>query len=109
MTSAIGPPRASLGRSSRSIHARILQIAFTLVTPLVVVMAIAAFYVYQNERDHITKSTIATSRALTSALNRELRSIGFTQQSCKALQDAKAIADALVNGTDNPYARLALA
>jgi len=42
-------------------------------------------------------------------VQKELRSIGFTQQSCKTLQDAKAIADALVNGTDNPYARLALA
>jgi signal transduction histidine kinase len=50
------------------------------VTPLVVVMAIAAFYVYQNERDHITKSTIATSRALTSALNRELASTTLAVQ-----------------------------
>lgn len=43
------------------------------------------------------------------AVGREMRSLGFTQKVCKTLQDAKAIADALVNGVDHPYARLALA
>jgi hypothetical protein len=38
-----------------------------------------------------------------------LRSLGFTQKACKTLKEAKAVADALVNGMDNPYARLALA
>lgn len=43
------------------------------------------------------------------AIRREMQSLGFTPKACKTLQDAKAIADALVNGTDKPYARLALA
>ncbi|MGA2999839.1 sensor histidine kinase [Bradyrhizobium sp.] len=43
-------------------------------------MAIAGFYIYQNERDHITKSTIATSRALMSALDRELASATLAAQ-----------------------------
>jgi hypothetical protein len=40
-------------RSSRSIRARILQIVFSSVAPLILSLAIAAFYIYQNERDHI--------------------------------------------------------
>jgi signal transduction histidine kinase len=80
MISAKGLPRAILSCSSRSINARILQIAFSLVAPLLVVMAIATFYVYQNERDHISKSAVATSRALTSALNRELASTTLAAQ-----------------------------
>jgi two-component system sensor histidine kinase/response regulator len=72
--------RMRLNRSSRSISARILQIVFSLVAPLILSLAIAAFYIYQNERDHITKSTIATSRALTSALNRELASTTLAAQ-----------------------------
>jgi signal transduction histidine kinase len=67
-------------RSSRSTRARILQIVFSSVAPLILSLAIAAFYIYQNERDHITKSTIATSRALTSALNRELASTTLAAQ-----------------------------
>ena len=43
------------------------------------------------------------------AVGKEMRSLGFTQKACRTLQEAKAIADALVNGTDKPYARLALA
>jgi hypothetical protein len=43
------------------------------------------------------------------AVGREMRALGFTQKACKTLQDAKTIADALVSGTDNPHARLALA
>jgi hypothetical protein len=43
------------------------------------------------------------------AIQKELRSLGFTQKTCKTLQDAKAVADAVVGGTDNPYAKLALA
>ncbi len=43
------------------------------------------------------------------AVGKEMRALGFTQKVCKTLQDAKAIADALVNGTEKPYARLALA
>jgi two-component system, sensor histidine kinase and response regulator len=72
--------RMHLKRSSRSINARILQIVFCLVAPLILGLATAAFYVYQNERDHISKSTIATSRALLSALNRELASTTLAAQ-----------------------------
>jgi hypothetical protein len=43
------------------------------------------------------------------AIRREMQSLGFTAKACKTLHDAKAIAEALVNGTDKPYARLALA
>jgi hypothetical protein len=43
------------------------------------------------------------------AIGKEMRALGFTQKACKTLQDAKAIADAMVNGTNNPYALLALA
>ena len=43
------------------------------------------------------------------AVGKEMRALGFTQKTCKTLQDAKAMADALVSGTQNPYARLALA
>jgi len=43
------------------------------------------------------------------AVGKEMRSLGFTQKACKTLQDAKAIADALVNGTDKPYDLLTLA
>lgn len=43
------------------------------------------------------------------AVGKEMRSLGFTQKACKTLQDAKAIANALVNGADKPFARLALA
>jgi two-component system sensor histidine kinase/response regulator len=80
MILAVALPRTGLYRSSRSINARILQIVFSLVAPLIIGMAIAAFYVYQNERDHISKSTIATSRALASALNRELASATLAAQ-----------------------------
>jgi signal transduction histidine kinase len=69
-----------LNRPPRSINARILQIVFGLVAPWILSLAISAFYIYQNERDHITKSTIATSRALTSALNRELASTTLAAQ-----------------------------
>jgi hypothetical protein len=43
------------------------------------------------------------------AVGKEMRALGFTQKTCKTLEDAKAIADALVSGRDYPYARLALA
>jgi len=43
------------------------------------------------------------------AVGKEMRSLGFSQKACKTLQDAKAIADALVNGTDKPYDLLTLA
>jgi hypothetical protein len=43
------------------------------------------------------------------AVAKEMRSLGFTPKACKTLHDAKAIADVLVNGTDKPHARLALA
>jgi hypothetical protein len=42
------------------------------------------------------------------AVGREMRSIGFTPKACATLQDVKNLADTLVNGTINPYARLAL-
>jgi signal transduction histidine kinase len=80
MTFAASLLRMRLNRSSRSISARILQIVFSLVAPLIIGMAIAGFYIYQNERDHISKSTIATSRALMSALNRELASTTLAAQ-----------------------------
>jgi hypothetical protein len=40
---------------------------------------------------------------------KEMRSLGFTPQACRTLQDTKNVADTLVNGSNNPYARLALA
>jgi hypothetical protein len=43
------------------------------------------------------------------AIGKEMRRLGFTQKACKTLQDAKAIADTLVNGTNDPHALLALA
>lgn len=43
------------------------------------------------------------------AVGREMRALGFTPKACKSLADAKAIADALVNGTEKPFARPALA
>jgi hypothetical protein len=43
------------------------------------------------------------------AVGREMRRLGFTQKACKTLQDAKAIAEALVSGVNDPYALLALA
>jgi hypothetical protein len=42
------------------------------------------------------------------AVQKEMRSIGFTPKVCKTLEDAKTIADALVDGTSNPHAQLAL-
>jgi signal transduction histidine kinase len=74
------PTALRLNRSSRSIRARILQIVFIFVAPWILGLAIAAFYIYQNERDHVTKSAIATSRALTSAVNRELASTTLAAQ-----------------------------
>jgi hypothetical protein len=67
-------------RSSRSIRARLIQIVFTLVAPWVVGLAILAFCMYQNERNHIAQSTIATARALVSALDRELASTTLAAQ-----------------------------
>jgi hypothetical protein len=43
------------------------------------------------------------------AVAKEMRSIGFTPKACRTFEDAKAMARFLVGGTDNPYARLALA
>jgi hypothetical protein len=43
------------------------------------------------------------------AVGKEMRSIGFTPKACRTFQDAKDMAQSLVNGTDNPYSRLALA
>jgi two-component system sensor histidine kinase/response regulator len=80
MTLAASLLRMRLKRSSPSIRARILHIVFILVAPWMLILAIAAFYIYQNERDHVTKSAIATSRALTSALNRELASTTLAVQ-----------------------------
>lgn len=42
------------------------------------------------------------------AVGKEMRSIGFTSKAYATLQDAKNAAETLVNGTVNPYARLAL-
>lgn len=42
------------------------------------------------------------------AVGKEMRSIGFTPKAYATLQDAKNAAETLVNGTVNPYARLAL-
>jgi signal transduction histidine kinase len=80
MTLAASLLRMRLNRSSRSISARILQIVFSLVAPWILSLAISAFYIYQNERNHIKESTIATSRALTSALDRELASTTLAAQ-----------------------------
>jgi hypothetical protein len=43
------------------------------------------------------------------AIGREMRALGFTPTACRSLDEAKAIAEILVNGIDRPYARLALA
>jgi hypothetical protein len=43
------------------------------------------------------------------AVQKELRSLGFTPQLFKTMSDAKRMADALVGGTDKPYDRLTLA
>jgi hypothetical protein len=43
------------------------------------------------------------------AVGKSMRSLGFTRKSCETLQDAKAIAHTLVNGTGNPYDLLTLA
>jgi hypothetical protein len=43
------------------------------------------------------------------SVQKEMRSLGFTPKACRTLQEAKAIADALVNGKEKPYSRLALA
>ncbi|MGA7808264.1 sensor histidine kinase [Bradyrhizobium sp.] len=67
-------------RSSRSIGARILQVVVSLAGPWILGFAIFAICVYQNERNHITNSTIATSRALASAVNRELASTMLAAQ-----------------------------
>jgi signal transduction histidine kinase len=69
-----------INRSSRSIRARLLQIVFILVAPWIVGLAIFVFCMYQNERNHVTESAIATSRALMSALNRELASTTLAAQ-----------------------------
>jgi len=42
------------------------------------------------------------------AVGKEMHSIGFTPKACATLQDAKNLAETLVSGTVNPYARLAL-
>jgi signal transduction histidine kinase len=72
--------RMRLNRSSRSIRARILHIVFILFVPWMLILAFLAFCIYQNERNHITKSAIATSGALTSALDRELASTTLAAQ-----------------------------
>jgi hypothetical protein len=42
-------------------------------------------------------------------VGKEMRAIGFTPKAYATLQDAKDMAEVLVNGTQNPYSRLALA
>jgi hypothetical protein len=43
------------------------------------------------------------------SIQKEMRSLGFAPKACKTLQEAKAVADVLVNGREKPYSRLALA
>jgi hypothetical protein len=43
------------------------------------------------------------------AVQKELRSLGFTPNNFKSLLEVKRVADALVGGTDRPYDRLTLA
>jgi hypothetical protein len=43
------------------------------------------------------------------AVGKEMRALGFTPSACGSLEEAKAIAEKLVNGADRPYSRLALA
>jgi hypothetical protein len=43
------------------------------------------------------------------AVAKEMRALGVTQKACKTLEEAKALADALVAGTEKPFTRLALA
>src|SRR5262249_41620670 len=74
-----------------------------------------AFQRWRKGEFHEVEQLAATTwrRALSeldlAAVGREMRVLGFTPKAFKTLQDAKAIADALVNGENNPYALLALA
>ena len=63
-----GKPR----RWSRSIQARLVWIVLILAAPALVGLLAIALGLYQHERDQIGQSTLATVRALVSALDRDL-------------------------------------
>ena len=44
-----------------------------------------------------------------SAMAKEFRALGIDGKSCKSLEDAKAVAQKIVTGTNNPFAQIALA
>jgi signal transduction histidine kinase len=58
----------------------LMRIVFTLVVPGTIGFAIVAFSFYRSERDHIAQSTIATARALVSAVDRDLVSTTMAAQ-----------------------------
>src|SRR5437016_5914237 len=61
-----------LRRWSRSIQARLVWIVLILAAPALVGLLAIAMGLYQHERDQIGQSTLATVRALVSALDRDL-------------------------------------
>ena len=61
-----------LRRWSRSIQARLVWIVLILAAPALVGLLAIAVGLYQHERDQIGQSTLATVRALVSALDRDL-------------------------------------
>jgi hypothetical protein len=61
-----------LRRWSRSIQARLVWIVLILAAPALVGLLAIALGLYQHERDQIGQSTLATVRALVSALDRDL-------------------------------------
>jgi signal transduction histidine kinase len=59
-------------RQPRSIRSRLVRIVFILIAPAVIGLAALAFGLYQNAREQISQNTIATARAVGSALDRDL-------------------------------------
>ena len=58
----------------------LMRIVFTLVVPGTIGFSIVAINFYRSERDHIAQSTMATARALVSAVDRDLVSITMASQ-----------------------------
>lgn len=61
-----------LRRWSRSIQARLVWIVLILAAPALLGLLAIALGLYQDERDQVAQSTLATVRALVSALDRDL-------------------------------------
>jgi two-component system sensor histidine kinase/response regulator len=76
-------PRTWVGgapRRSRTIRARLMQLVFTLVVPGIIGFVFVASGFYQTERDRIAQSTLTTTRALVSAVDRDLVSTTVAAQ-----------------------------